>query len=434
MTTSARFIAAVHLLLATGAFACGCTENTTDEDNTEAVDETEDELHRRRHHDAPTTDSGTTTTADAGTSTGGGAAGTDAGAPPVVVPPSTYNLYVATTGSDSNAGTQAAPFRTIQRAATAAKPDTTVHVAPGTYAGNVKTTVNGTATARIRYVSTTRWGAKVVGTGTEAMWTNNGSYTDVVGFDITGPGRLGILNQGSYTSMVGNHVHNLAVSGGCTGAGGAGIVNANYSATDGDIIGNVVHDIGVPGACNGVQGIYHSCLRGKIFNNIVYRASAFGIHLWHAANAVTIANNTSFANGAGGMGGGIVIGTGDSPGGVVLDNTKVINNIVYGNPASGIVEYCYAGQSCIGTHNVVANNLVYMNGGGVSLRVGTATGTITADPKFVSYQANGTGNYRLQSTSPAIDKGVLAGAPTFDIDNLARPRGAAIDLGAYESY
>ena len=147
-----------------------------------------------------------------------------------------------------------------------------------------------------------------------------------------------------------------------------------------------------------------------------------------------IANNTVFANGSSGMGGGIEIGSGDSPGGIVLDNTKVINNIVYANPGSSIKEYCYSGVNCIGKNNTVANNLVYGNGQGVSMKVGAATGTIAADPKFVSYSATGTGNYRLQSTSPAVDKGVATSAPAYDMDNVARPKGIALDVGAYESF
>jgi hypothetical protein len=348
--------------------------------------------------------------------------------------PSTYNLYVASTGSDTNPGSQAKPFKTIGRAASLAKPSTTVHVAAGTYRENVTTKVHGTATGRIRYVSDTKWGAKIIGSGTEGMWTNRANYTDIVGFDISGPGRLGILNLASYTLAQGNHVHNLTVSGGCSGGGGAGIMNAEYTASDGDIIGNVVHDIGVPGKCNAVHGIYHTNLRGHIYNNVVYRASAWGIHLWHAANNVMVANNTSFQNGAGSMGGGIVIGVGDSPGGKILTNTKVINNIVYSNPAKGILEYCASGQACIGSGNVVANNLVTGSSSAITMKVGSATGTITADPQFVSYQANGTGNYRLKSTSPAVNKGTASGAPTTDIDSIARPRGGALDIGAYESF
>jgi hypothetical protein len=348
--------------------------------------------------------------------------------------PAIYNLYVATTGSDSNTGTSAKPYKTITKAASVAKAGTTIHVAAGTYSGNVSTKTSGTSTARIRIVSDTKWAAKIVGTGSEAMWTNNGNYVDIVGFDISGPGRLGILNYASNTQVANNHIHNLTLSGGCTGSGGAGVVNATYTGSNGDIIGNVVHDIGKPGGCNGVQGIYSSNKGGKIQNNVVYRASSYGIHLWHAATDVTISNNTVFANGSTAMGGGIVIGVGDSPGGVQLKNTKVVNNLVVNNPRSGIQQYCYSGQSCIGSGNVVANNLVYGNGSAITMKVGSATGTVSADPKFVSYSPTGTGDYRLQSTSPAVNKGTTTSAPTTDILDVARPKGGAIDIGAYESY
>jgi parallel beta-helix repeat protein len=349
-------------------------------------------------------------------------------------PPVGYHLYVSPAGSDLNSGSRSEPFRTIERAASVVTPGTTVHVASGTFRENVKTTIHGTAGARIRYVSDTKWGAKVIGSGTGGTWTNLGNFIDIVGFDVSGSGRVGILNQGSYTLVAENHVHDLAISGGCTGQGGAGIVNANYAASDGDVVGNVVHDIGEPGKCNGVQGIYSSNLRGRIYNNIVYRASSFGIHLWHAANNVTVANNTVFSNGAAGIGGGIVIGAGDSPGGVVLDNTKVVNNIVFNNPKSGITEFCYPGQECTGAKNTIANNLVYGNGSGISLRKGAALGTIEADPQFVDFKPDGSGSYRLKRTSPAVNSGLSRYAPATDIDNAPRPRGAAPDIGAYENY
>jgi hypothetical protein len=344
------------------------------------------------------------------------------------------HLYVAPDGADLNDGSILSPFQTIQHAADLAQPGTTVHVAPGTYRENVSTTVHGSAAARIRYVADTRWAAKIIGSGTESMWTNKGDYTDIVGFDVSGSGRSGILNLASHTTVSGNHVHNLTISGGCTSNGGAGINNGNYKSSDDDIIGNLVHDIGVPGACNGVQGIYSSNFRARIFNNVVYRVSAWGIHLWHAADQVLIANNTVVANGVPGMGGGIVIGTGDRPGGIVLSRTKVINNIVYKNPAGSIVQFCYTGQNCIGSDNIVANNLVFGNGGPVSLLVGTASATITADPQFVRYRAKGRGNYRLKRTSPAVDKGLSDHAPPTDFDDAVRPRGAALDIGAYESH
>ncbi|MBC7464699.1 MAG: DUF1565 domain-containing protein [Bdellovibrio sp.] len=166
-------------------------------------------------------------------------------------------LYLSVqNGKDSNTGTASAPFRTIQMAAVLAQPGTTVQLASGTYTENLKTTVSGTSSARIHYVSDSKGGAKIIGTGTEVAWLNNGSYVDIDGFDVSGSGRLGIQNEASFVVIKNNHVHDIQVSGGCNGSGGAGIVNSNYSAPDNDIIGNVVHNIGTPGACNGVQGIW----------------------------------------------------------------------------------------------------------------------------------------------------------------------------------
>jgi hypothetical protein len=68
------------------------------------------------------------------------------------------------------------------------------------------------------------------------------------------------------------------------------------------------------------------------------------------------------------------------------------------------------------------------------LCAGSATGTINTDPQFLNFQANGTGDYRPKSTSPAINKGTATSAPTTNIDFYARPRGAAHDIGAYESF
>ena len=73
-----------------------------------------------------------------------------------------YNVYVSPNGSDTASGNSSAPFRTLARAAKATRAGTTVWVAPGNYAGGIKTTFNGTASARIYYVSTTRYGAKIV--------------------------------------------------------------------------------------------------------------------------------------------------------------------------------------------------------------------------------------------------------------------------------
>jgi len=65
-------------------------------------------------------------------------------------------------------------------------------------------------------------------------------------------------------------------------------------------------------------------------NNIVYRAWACGIHLWHAPKSVVIANNLVFQNGEAG----ILIGAGGAPGSVSASGMVVVNNIILNNPAS----------------------------------------------------------------------------------------------------
>ncbi len=131
------------------------------------------------------------------------------------------NLFVAPNGSDANPGTQEEPFRTIARAAQVVTSGTTVYVAPGQYTGGFRTNANGTPDARIIFVSSERWGAKIVpplDSRTASAWDNRGSYVDIVGFDVDGTQYQsgtkwlsGIYNAGSYNNIRHNHVHHIAL-------------------------------------------------------------------------------------------------------------------------------------------------------------------------------------------------------------------------------
>lgn len=340
------------------------------------------------------------------------------------------DLYVATTGSDSNPGTKIRPVKSIARADVLAKPGTVIHVAAGTYkvsapslgSVGIRTSKSGTATARIKFVSDVKWGAKIVVSGTGITWDSRGSYVDIEGFDISGTGRHGILASGRNLSMRHNFVHDLTISGGCNGSGGAAI--DTYGPVGNVVIDrNIVRNIGYRfiGKCNTVQGIYIANANNVVTNNIVSGVAAVGIQQWHGATSSTIVNNTTFKNKMG-----ILLGQGDSGTTTGSANNYVANNIVYDNTTYGIVE---GGK--MGGNNRYANNLVARSGTNMKVK-GSVTGTISSEPLFVSYNAAGTGNYKLSSSSPAIDRGTASKAPTVDFAGVARPRGAAHDIGAYE--
>ncbi len=351
---------------------------------------------------------------------------------PTPIPKTTYNYYVSPTGSDTAAGTQAAPYRTIARAATRAVPGTTIWVAPGTYPGGFKTTASGSASNRIYFVSTTKWGAKIVppaSSPNDTAWDSRGSYVDIIGFEINGSAHQsgtkwthGIYSGGSYDMIRNNRIHHIATTSTCTSAGGSAIgVDSYYRGLKTDVIGNLVHDIG-PAGCRYVQGIYVST-SGTVKNNVVYRVAEAAIHLWHDATNVIITNNTVVASNTG-----IIVGGGDfyftsGPN----NNTAVYNNIVYDN------KYGISEQGSTGTSNTYRNNLVYQNTYNWTLKNGlTHTGTVAAVPLFVSYTRTGTPDLHIQASSPAVGKGTATNALPYDFDNKPRNATTGYDIGAYQ--
>ena len=342
----------------------------------------------------------------------------------------TRQLYVAPDGADSNPGTKDKPFLTIGRADAAAAPGYTIHVAPGEYkvsapgadSAGIITLRSGTPSARLKFISDVKWGAKIIVSGTGIAWHSKGSYVDIEGFDISGTGRHGILADGTNLTIANNFIHELTVSGGCTGNGGAAI-DTNGGAGNVLIKGNVVRNIGssMIGKCNTVQGIYIANPKNTVVDNIVSGVALAGIQQWHGATDSTIMHNTVF-----GCKIGILIGGGDAgtlPNG--SENNYVANNIVYDNLTYGIIE---GGK--VGANNRYVDNLVYRSG--TNMRAdGHVSGTISADPEFANYQADGTGDYRLRKSSPAIRKSALP--PVSPGLAPASSRGTRAELGAYSA-
>src|SRR5204863_473820 len=173
------------------------------------------------------------------------------------------------------------------------------------------------------------------------------------------------------------------------------------------------------------HGIYLGGPNGVITNNIVTRASAACIHLFHGTTHEIVSNNVVANCGMFG----IEVSAG---GGTTDDYTTVDNNIIVNVNGRGIYEF-----PSTGCHNVYNNNVVYNNAPNLELICGTQAGTLTLtsaqfNALFVNYTGDMNGDYHLRSGAAAIDAGTISCAagvtscvPLLDWDGVARPVGAA---------
>ena len=217
---------------------------------------------------------------------------------------------------------------------------------------------------------------------------------------------------------------------------GQGILLGTAAATDNCEFFNLnVHhngsdcDTGVlAGPCH---GIYFSGTGHLFEGGIYHHNSSAGIVGYSNPTNATVRKIRSYNNGQGfdmigGSGNKIYnnIAYNNSLFGVRLSSTGVqlFNNTIYANP-QGIV-LLTAGSM------VVRNNIVHLNGTNINGTNATMSNNLTVDPKFINA---GAFNFQLQPISPAINAGTST-APTVTTDflDIARPNGTAYDIGAYE--
>lgn len=106
------------------------------------------------------------------------------------------------------------------------------------------------------------------------------------------------------------------------------------------------------------------------------------------------------------------------------------NNIVSASTGKARITIKYSGDISLNANLLFGGNSpsVFNNTGAY-----TSTNVVAADPQFVSPTTDWrTGNFRLQGTSPAINKGVNTPLSPTDLDGNPRVVGGAPDLGAYE--
>jgi parallel beta helix pectate lyase-like protein len=177
-------------------------------------------------------------------------------------------FYVATTGNDSNAGTQGAPWRTVQHAADTVRAGSTVNVRGGIYEELVNIDKSGNAsdgfiTFRSYPGETAILDADhFTPSGRQAVLTlHNQSYIRIEGFEIRNfhtaehrlaPLGISVMGAGSHIELLKNNVHHIQQTfpgRDKPGSGGNGFGIAVYGTdaktpiTDLIIDGNEVHHL-----------------------------------------------------------------------------------------------------------------------------------------------------------------------------------------------
>ncbi len=178
------------------------------------------------------------------------------------------SFYVSTTGSDSNPGTQTAPWRTVQHAADTARAGSTVNVRGGVYDELVSIKASGNATDG--YITLRSYPGETAildaehftPSGRNAVLTiQNKSYVRIEGLEIRNfhtaehrltPLGISIMGAGSHIELLKNNVHHIEQTfdgrdGPGHGANGFGIAvygtDAKTPISELVIDGNEVHHL-----------------------------------------------------------------------------------------------------------------------------------------------------------------------------------------------
>lgn len=204
--------------------------------------------------------------------------------------------------------------------------------------------------------------------------------------------------------------------------GGRGI--QVYGHLDGDQMNNIrIHDNLVSGSqlnnilLGGTDGSTEVLGTVYVYNNIIVGSGDPGLRVSDPQGTVIIRNNVIYNNGSPGFDGKAQLYIQRAGTGLIT----LQDNIVYAEPG----QTYFLIEADVGTAALNAShNLVYNAGACPAWDAAC----INADPLFESLAS---GDFRLQSLSPAIDAGIDTGI-LRDYAGTSRPQGGAYDIGAFE--
>ena len=354
--------------------------------------------------------------------------------------------YVSPSGSDSNNGSSGSPFKTIQKAADAVNPGDTVILRNGTYTGGSSSVADihrsGTAGQWITFKAENRWGAILDGrdfsTAHGLIIGSGVGYVRIEGLQIqkTIVGGISANENTHDLYYYRNLLHDIGRI--CTDTTG-GQVGFRDKSTSARITydSNVMHAIGrlhPSDGCSYSTGNYKNHDHGvylhgkdiKIINNVFYNfISGWAIQSSQGAAGWTIANNTfAFANPN--REGQIVLWEGNS-------NFVIANNVFYLPERAAIfLDPCGGKSNIVVRNNVSTGDMLFDGDSGRNTCSGVtlSNNKTSTDPKLVDAAKL---NFRLTSSSPAINHADASVSPSVDHEGVARPQGGGYDSGAFES-
>jgi len=295
-------------------------------------------------------------------------------------------FYVATNGSDSNPGTLAQPWKTMEGAQSKLSPGDTVYLRGGTYAGAHVIKVSGTASARINFVGYPGESPIIVN---DANNYNNlsiqGSYLTFDHLKVTQPYDRGKALE---ITLGKNHVtlSNCEIY----GSVGQGVMLIGDHNT---IIRNAIHDNG--SYANQDHGMYVEGQYNNIQYNRIYNNWAYGLHLYSESGQPggnnLVEGNLIYHNGYGGVSS---VGSTSTSGMIVAEahpSDTIRNNVFCDNANYGVVI-----RAGLPNNTFTGNVSCYNKRGGFEFEEAGAGDTFTGN---VSYNDGGAA---LSAQSPLV--------------------------------
>lgn len=352
---------------------------------------------------------------------------------PGALPGLAADYYVAPAGNDGNPGTEAAPFRTVQKACDTARAGDRVLLREGVYAEkNVDMRYSGEEGKPI--VLQNYSGERPIVEGrielqALAGWQKPIGWITIEGLEIRNAWDGIKFYNAHHLVLRHNNIHDN---------NSQGILGNGYQVR---IEGNVIARNGLRTdnpTSNQEHGIYCTGTYFAIVNNVIHSNRAYGIQVagydyqkenhpgpeFAGARHWLISHNTIAFNQNRAA---IVVWQSEATECVIQNNILYRNAVKLDAGATNGIDFISGGGHVV-RHNLwfAPDRTPMTDGYGKAY---TASDNGEKDPQFVDPEHF---DFHLQKDSPAIDAGTAEDDVDVDIDGTRRPQGRGPDLGAYE--